>query len=651
MYNKMKNKNILVFAIFLISIFLISSISAAVGALSEARVQSNFFGFDEAWIVDFVSDDFTTDRINAFFTPDDFENTGGDRTKQSLNISAQTKPSSCQWSLKEDFSTKPDVFIYIPISFTDWAWNDEELETRANQECASFRIGTTRAKENFFTPLIDKIWCVKTSTKLGTVGEFINPFIVAETDWTVQASGKQAQTATISNSEIGDGRSSQVGSRVFVQWQGLAGTGESCPLTQNNIPIHSNSFLDGWRVANEGNYDSYKNYVESSLMDDIFDWATGSLTETQLKNTASSIANNAIISSNAFGSFSVLNPSVSSGKIKVDLGRLIVFPQFRLIIDADYLELDIPTGEPKIISSDNLIRFTEGSAGSFSVTIKNIGSGRGGFTTRIISCTEGFSSNTNPQGSVLDPDEEERLTFEIIGSTTSSQATLSGSCTVEVKESITGKIDTKTFNTELTQIRECPPPEFACGVEGAFHVVKKCNSQGTGFEIKEICKAEEICKEIVGGAECRAKDDNGGFENKCKSNNAYVLSKLFGGIFDSLSCTPTLLQILAFIPSLIRFLLVPILFIFALIFSFNFFRTSKIARINNKGINVLVSLVIAGLIAVLVWFFFWIGLILFTILFLLWIFLRRFIPKGPRRKIEKKCKEGFKQIGNACVKK
>ncbi len=623
MRNKMKvKKNLLILTFFLISIFLISFVSSAVGGLSEARIRSDFFGFDEAWVVDFVSDDFTTDRINAFFTPDDFEDTDGVRSKQSLSISADTKPSSCQWSLREDFSTNPDVRIYVPISFSDWIWNGDELDAKADRECSKFRIGTTRVKFSFITPLTHKIYCVKDSTKLGTVGEFINPFILAETDWTVQASGKQSQTATITNSEIGEGRSSPIGDRVFVQWQGLAGTGESCPLTQNNIPLHSNSFSSGWRVVNQGNYDSYKNYVESVLLDDILKWATDVLTESRLETTARNQANNAIISSSAFGSFTVLDSRISSGKIEVDLGRQIVFPQFRLIIDADYLELDIPNGVPLILSSDKLIKFTEGSAGSFEVTIKNVGKGIGGFTTRVIQCTNGFSSNTQPQGSILEPDEEETLTFEIIGSSISNQAILTGSCTVEVKESTTNEIKTETFRTELTQRRECPPPEFACGVQNNLQVVKKCNSQGTGFEIIKICKADEICKEIVGGAECRDKEDPGDTENRCGSCQEFAMSKLFGSFIESKQCQAKRLPPQNNVTcggSFIKIFLVPIILIFATLFAFNLFQTSKQLKIENKGIAFLVALIIGLILAVVVWFLFWSGVILFGLLIALWV--------------------------------
>lgn len=501
--------------------------SGAVGGLSEATIRSNFFGFEKAWIVDFVSDGFTTDRIDAFFTPSDFEDESGTATKQSLRISAKTRPTSCEWSLKEDTSSNPDIYEYEPITDSEWFWN-ENVNT-VNQRLASemgcaILPGTSFEWKAVTTFGAGKttVWCVKINEKLATVGQFKNKFTRAETDWTVTAEGKSPQKATISNSDIGDGKSSSIGDRVFVQWQGFAGTGKSCPLTEDSIPIHSNNFNDGWKVASRGNYDSYARF-HSQISDKIGDWSDGRLTTENFRSQLSSFANGAIQSDSDFGGFRTISSSVSNGKISVDLGEQIVYPQFRLIIDADYLELDIPSGEPEL-SKDFLgkclpgkeVKFTEGSAGILKVEANNIGEGEGGFNVRVVSCSNGFSSSTPSRELILDEGDSKIIDFQIIGSTTQNQAKLTGSCTIEMKESLTQETDTCVFDTELTQIRECPPPEFSCGVNDAgFHTIRECNSQGTGLDLIETCLAGEVCRPTLDGAECKLPGDDTGFVGDC----------------------------------------------------------------------------------------------------------------------------------------
>jgi len=260
-------------SIFLV-FFIFASLAGVYGAvtgLSSATIQSNFFDFDKAWVIDFISDDFTTDTITAFFTPDDFERESGTETKQSLTVSAETSPNLCQWSLKEDISSRPDVFLYAPLHLEDWRWNlgsDNFRQYAKDNGCADtggfgddfyFKLGLTRSN----------IYCVKVQQKLGTIGNFVGEKIITQTDWEITAEGKSTQRATITNDETGSGRSSPVGDRVWIQWQGNADTGESCPLTQDARPVHSNSFANGWRIGSEGNYDSYKNYIESQLTNDL----------------------------------------------------------------------------------------------------------------------------------------------------------------------------------------------------------------------------------------------------------------------------------------------------------------------------------------------------------------------------------------------
>jgi len=607
---KLQNK--LVFGIlFLFLVLTMSNVSAAVGGLSEARIQSNYFGFDKAWIVDFVSDDFTTDKINAFFTPSDFESESGQKTKQSLSISAQTRPNSVEWSLKQDTS-RPDVFELVPFTDSKWSTNYDSAKSELSAGCFDLPGDDYYWKGTFGKVTV---WCLKANKKLATSGEFVGEFIRSETDWSVTASGKTPQTALVTNTETGNGRTSKLGDRVYVQWQGLAITGESPPPISNSIPLHSNDFSGGWRVVKLGNYDSYVNYLSNSF-NDVDRWANGRTTESNLRDILSSKSYGAIQQDLSFGTFSVLDQRVDGGKIRLDLGRLITFPQFRLIIDADYLELDIQTGVPQIVSTSN-IKFNEGSAGSMNVRVKNIGSSKGGFNVRILDCSNGFSSNTPSQGITLEPNEERTLTFEIIGSSTSTQGTLTGSCNVEMKESITQQIVKKSFSIEMNQIKECPPPQFACGVENNIHVIKECNSQGTGLVTIEKCASDEICSLTSSGAECKKEV---GIEKGFFANIFDGIKNFFKGIFNFTGG----------IFSVLRNMVTIIAGLFALLFGADLF--NKFKAINkNKLLVWSFALLTSIAISYIIYRWFYVGLVIFTI-FVLLKFTIGFSPIGRLKK-------------------
>ncbi|MBA7649823.1 hypothetical protein ES703_57622 [subsurface metagenome] len=109
---------------------------------------------------------------------------------------------------------------------------------------------------------------------------------------------------------------------------------------------------------------------------------------------------------------------------------------------------------------------------------------------------------------------------------------------------------------------------------------------------------------------------------KCADCNAFAKSKMFGSIFKSQKCEPKLLALppqtfATCIFSFIRFLLVPIVFIFAMLFGINFFdnllRKSVRKAKTRKIIALILSIIVAGILSYLVFILFWLGIILFVI--------------------------------------
>lgn len=551
------NKPILLFFSFLlISIAMFSFVSSATLSISEANIRSNYFNFDKAWVLSFVSDDYTTDSLTAYLTPKSLEDVSGTESKQSLEIDVDTRPNYCTYSFKTNSFKYEDVYTIEPIHISKWVWTESDLndfKRMVESRCADFSKPDYKADLVEFS---DGTWtvgeyvrgknewlfeyhayCVQLNEKIGTIAQPIDKRIVAESDWSVRAVGKNAETETISNSEAGSGRNTKIGDNVYVQWQGNLGTGEDCPDVSNLIGVHDNSFNDGWIFGSRNNYNTYNSYLTNGLKSDIESYAESSNPTNYaniLRSNANSIIRDVTDEKEDF-TYSVLDSSVSSGKVKIDLGRQIVFPLFRLIIDADYLEINIPTGDPEIVSVTN-VEFTEGLSGQMRAVVKNKGSSKGGFTARVINCDSGFSSSTSPIGINLDPQQTSELSFNIIGSTTSGQASISGRCTLELKESTSGEIATKSFSVEMEQIQQCAPLSKACSFDKGKEVIKQCNSAGTAYEIIESCGDNEECRLTPSGAECVVKGS--GDVGICSNCDEYAWSYLIGWAWKDKRCDP-----------------------------------------------------------------------------------------------------------------
>ena len=292
------------------------------------------------------------------------------------------------------------------------------------------------------------------------------------------------------------------------------GVGESCPLTENSIPLHSNSFPDGWRIGSRAHYSLYQSYISGGgLISDLGAWADGEIFEESFKKSLLAKSNAVLLPEKLFADYSLQDTTLENGKLAVTLGKQIVYPHFQLIIDADYLGLVIPSGDPKIVSLNDVF-FIEGNLGEVFLEIENRGSFEGAFDVRV-NCSEGFSSSPRSQGTgTLHPGEKKEVSFNILGSSNEWNEKLTGVCTVQAKDSTSQFSDTQKFNVEMSQIQECTPGITSCSVENGLHVIRICNVQGTGFYTSHSCSPEEICSFTSEKAACinpSFDDKNGSF--------------------------------------------------------------------------------------------------------------------------------------------
>ncbi len=173
---------------------------------------------------------------------------------------------------------------------------------------------------------------------------------------------------------------------------------------------------------------------------------------------------------------------------------------------------------------DSIIKFNEGDlqTGSFNVEAKNIGDERGGFVLQVKSCTEGFEAGDNI-GFTLDA--VKRVTQTLKTTAQTRDGIVKGSCTIELKESLSQKTDTCTVNLEATTPANCEEGRTQCSFSGETSIIKECKNNKE-VTIKE-CGTNDICDvDEKGNLICREKSEQR--KNNLMESGIFVL---IAGIF------------------------------------------------------------------------------------------------------------------------
>ena len=523
----------------------------------ESNCPSNICPFfdnpDGVWVFSWTDTGFESDRVRATWTDRDLSREVDGETDQSFEISIDGTENSCNYDIRREADRLNIKTTDIIDRHEELRWqNAEEIIERGREianemGCGDDDLDSTviRGYNGFIN---DDVWvyCTEERDELGKIGSLQNEFIETITDWTVHAEGERNQVATISNSDSGEGRTSRIGDNVLVQWQGILSSGESCPLTSEVLMAHSTRFDGNWRVIDRSNHLVYEIFmrgnIDTGLIVPVFCQEVanqdrrldncGGISRDEAESRMNNLASSAI-SEREFGNVEITDRSIGSGKLKVSLERQIAFPLFRVFVDSDYLSLVIPTGVPEI-SCPATVRFQEGDRGEIEVIAENVGEAEGGFNIRVASCTEGFAPG-DTEGLRLERDESRRVTLTTTAEVPPGGRN-TGSCIIEMKETITQEVDTCRVNLEATGPRECTIGRIWCSFEDGVHVIKECPA-GTP-QILESCMEDEIC-DIDGQGEpfCKfvEQEDDGG--SSCDGFLGGILCSikdLFAGTLDFL---------------------------------------------------------------------------------------------------------------------
>jgi hypothetical protein len=520
-----------IFVVILLSIFVISSVNAAVSGFSKVEIQSNYAGLDcpdGCWVFYWTDTGMTTDSVTAFFSESTLKSETGAETSQSLDINIKGTSNECRYDIIVD----GDRLDIITVSLIDsrwtydypaWQYTDEEAKALALQKLLekakeldcykdnNYPNGFPGYMETKITGLLNKkmdftLICYKeASTLASNIGTLRNLKYVTSTKWEVQAEGETLYSDIVSNSETGSGKSTKLGEDVYVQWLGLLSSGETCPISTEELMAYGSNFNGNWRVINRQNYISYETYMSSSLDDIAKSYFTGGYTKTQVENLVNNKASSAILEKTFSGfNVNIIDSSVSNGKLKIILDRIIKFPQFRLIVDSDYLRLNIPTGEPQITCPTSVVKFNEGQLANLQVTAKNVGDAEGGFVARVLSCSGQFSAG-DQENLRLNKGQSQSVTLSTTAKTTNNNVE-KGYCTIELKETITQETDTCIINLEASPPPQCTEGKLQCGYDENLKSAIMICSSGK-FVVKEKCD-KECAYDITGKPYCTKDNSN-----------------------------------------------------------------------------------------------------------------------------------------------
>jgi hypothetical protein len=516
-----KNKLTGILILFVLSILTIGVANAAVLGFTQADIKSNYLGFDKAWVISWVADDYTTSSLEATLTPADMKGLTGTQSGETLTINTLNKENYCEYAFDTTQKSVKNAYDIKLNSNSFWGASTATIDKWVSENCNT-ELATPTYRSELFGGW-KRLFCIDTTEKVGTFGVLTNEKSVSNFDWYIQAGGKTQQSALITTDSTGVGKSTKLGDNVIIQWQGSLITGESCPDVSNKIGIHSSS-LGGWIVIDSKKYDDYAYEMNNlqGLLNDLVAMNADSSEMLIYENRINAKANT--LKTGALTTYIVTTNTLEGGKAKYNLNRQIMFPLFRLIIDADYLTMVENAGIPKITSvSPNPLKFTEGETkGILSVTIKNLATVPAKFNVRVINCDNSFSSGDSFGTDLILAGESKVVSILVTGSSTITSPTVSGKCTIEVKDALSQKTDTQTFGVVMTQLQDCTPNEKVCGFEGTSQAVKKCNSQGTKYEILAVCSSSQICE----NAECIEKECVGS-DCPCTGNNCNFSWLLF----------------------------------------------------------------------------------------------------------------------------
>ena len=282
------------------------------------------------------------------------------------------------------------------------------------------------------------------------------------------------------------------------------------------------------------------------------------------------------------------------------------FPTFILDLDAESVGIIAISGTPKITSCISNQDLNSGTNKPVSFGISNIATGGSVQFTGDVSCNGGVTSFVSPFQ--ISGGQSQTINTILIPSNPNQQVS-SGSCTLTIKDTKSGKSDYCSFSTKVNYVSgiTCSAGTISCDTDGNLY---QCNSEGNNKAKLKDCASG--CEYKSGVATCKGEAPPE--PNKCGSCDAFVVSNILGSVFKSKKCqSATILGIptqtnLTCTFYWVKYIVTFIGLIFVILFGGLFFQEIKGLR-KVKWVAWIISVVLGILLSMLIFYTFWIGVI------------------------------------------
>lgn len=497
--------------------------SATITSVDSITYNSNNDFFSGEVYAISVSSDQATDKIDIHLDQSELEQATDGEVNQDLTIDFTHQNTELRYSTTQSSNLR-NIQTVLPYHERGFDSKQDAVDAiKAN----CFDLNLNGEGSGVYNQYYDagsfsykyEIYCFQADQYLGTPAYLDNPEEIFTTNVQLQASGKTAQTATLSNGDAGQGRVTDLGQHAKIMWNGNLDTGASKPDNSRVYALHANRYSGSWRIINQQAYDDYQTYVGGGqAFETLQDWSAGENTGWQaadwLNNRAWDAA--AVDESSELAYTTVADSSWNSGAFTYDTEDLLVYPTFTVYVDAGengYIEVSKPTGEPSIVSTSSE-DIEELGTGTVSATVENTGNAEGSFSARITSCSDGFTFSDTQKTETVSPGSTVSYSFDVsFQSTDRDRQEISGSCTVEVQDTGSSVSDSTSVSVTGIQASECEAGAQSVSVnEDGLYEIYECQENEQGKELVKTCAEGE--KAYAQGDDTFAceenKEDTGG---------------------------------------------------------------------------------------------------------------------------------------------
>lgn len=525
-------------------IFMIGGVSASLGTPSKVNVDSGsefFSGYDDKVIkLEWTADSFDSSQVCVPADEiSDRISTG--EVKDEVCIKIDSKTSKAEYNIRDggrqDYhrvNPKTNQWDWCLSSFCTAYPDAPSLEEReqiykdwVRNNCDDWDGdgSIAYALDKWITGYLDdeqhaRAYCVDEGSVEAHVGEIESGFTeIMSTTFTVQDTSK-----TLSNTDIGEGKSATFGNDIKINFEGGLESGYNFPTPTDELVAFHETKLNGFRVVRKSRYNDYKDMksnVES--LTTMEQWMEGNTNEERIVDTSlNQIADSTdVYTESEFysGEFSG-SDKLSNGVLTLEGNQMGSYPVFEVVIKADSLRYFIPEATPEILDTQGT-EVKEGSTSNIQVTVgnKDSATGEGDFSAVISSCTSGFTSSGISKDVNLQPGESTTVDLGVSYAEDSDQKENSGTCTVQV-DNLRDSSETVTRDVSVTGIQSnsCEPGSYSYVTNSdETKTIYKCSSDGQSKSEVDVCGSEERVKTFSDGSmSCVQKSDS--LTEKCGDN-------------------------------------------------------------------------------------------------------------------------------------